>query len=203
MLTPSAPPGISARDLMQSSARAALANLKSVLLMLAVLWALEAVDTLLFGQRLNQFGIRPRAQAGLVGIALAPLLHGSLRHLAANSLPFAVLAALILGRSRREFALVTAIVWLVSGLGVWLLGPANSLHIGASGVIFGWLGFLLLRALFDRQPLSIALALAVGAVYGGVLWGVLPSQEGISWQGHLSGVIGGALAARLISRGAG
>ena len=184
---------------LQLSARTIGSHLKLVLGIVAVMWLLEIADTLFLGQSLNRLGIRPRTAAGLLGIVLAPLLHGGLMHLMANTLPFAALALLILMRDRDEFFLVTLVVWLVSGLGVWLIAPAGTVHIGASGIIFGYLGFLLLRGLFDGKPSSILIALAVGIAYGGVLWGVLPVQSGVSWQGHLFGFIGGGLAARLIS----
>jgi membrane associated rhomboid family serine protease len=100
-------------------------------------------------------------------------------------------------RDRDEFVLVTLVVWLVSGLGVWLIGPAQTVHIGVSGIIFGYLGFLLLRGFFDGKLTSILIALAVGVAYGGVLWGVLPLESGVSWQGHLFGFIGGGIAARI------
>ena len=184
----------------QEISRQAASHIKLVLTLLAVMWLLEIIDQVLLGQFLNNFGIRPRTPIGLLGIVLAPFLHGSLAHLAANSVPFAVLALLILARDPDEFWLVTLIVWLVSGLGVWLFAPANTIHIGASGVIFGYLGFLLFRGVFDRKLLSIAVAVFVGAVYGYVLLGVLPLQAGVSWQGHLFGLIGGAIAARVATR---
>ena len=185
---------------LQGITRQAASHLKLVLSLLAVMWFLEIIDEVLLGQFLNNFGIRPRTSMGLIGIVLAPLLHGNLAHLAANTIPFAVLALLILARDPDEFWLVTVIVWLVSGLGVWLIAPANTIHIGASGVIFGYLGFLLFRGLFDRKLLSIVLAVLVGALYGWVLLGVLPLQAGVSWQGHLCGLIGGAIAAKLATR---
>lgn len=182
---------------LQLSARTFSSHLKVVLLLVAVLWSLELVDTVLLGQRLNSFGIRPRTTIGLLGIVLAPFLHGGLMHLMTNTVPFAVLALLVLMRDRDEFVLVTLVVWLVSGLGVWLIGPAQTVHIGVSGIIFGYLGFLLLRGFFDGKLTSILIALAVGVAYGGVLWGVLPLESGVSWQGHLFGFIGGGIAARI------
>ena len=184
----------------QDISRQAASHIKLVLTLLAVMWLLEIIDQVLLGQFLNNFGIRPRTPIGLLGIVLAPFLHSNLAHLAANSVPFAVLALLILARDPDEFWLVTVIVWLVSGLGVWLFAPANTIHIGASGVIFGYLGFLLFRGFFDRKSLSIIVAIFVGMVYGWVLLGVLPLQAGISWQGHLFGLIGGAIAARVATR---
>jgi membrane associated rhomboid family serine protease len=103
-------------------------------------------------------------------------------------------------RETSDFFVVTIITMLVSGFGVWLTAPAYSIHIGASGVIFGYFGFLLLRGYFERSFAAILFSLIVGLLYGGLIWGVLPLQYGISWQGHLFGFIGGALAARLLAQ---
>ncbi|XYI01524.1 rhomboid family intramembrane serine protease [Sorangium sp. So ce1128] len=164
----------------------------------ALLWSIEILDLVVFRGSLDALGIRPRTVPGLVGIALAPLLHGGFAHLAANTLPFLGLGWLIMLRKKSDLFLVTLVAALVGGLGVWLLGSPSSVHIGASGVIFGYFGFLLLRGWFERSALSIALSLVVGLVYGGMIWGVLPTRMGISWEGHLFGFLGGALAARLL-----
>ncbi|MGK3981978.1 rhomboid family intramembrane serine protease [Sorangium sp. So ce136] len=164
----------------------------------ALLWSIEILDLVVFRGSLDALGIRPRTVPGLVGIALAPLLHGGFAHLAANTLPFVGLGWLIMLRKKRDLLLVTLVATLVGGLGVWLLGAPSSVHIGASGVIFGYFGFLLLRGWFERSALSIALSLVVGLVYGGMIWGVLPTRMGISWEGHLFGFLGGVLAARLL-----
>lgn len=165
-----------------------------------VMWLLELVDILFLNQRLNLFGIRPRDTGYMWGIAFAPFLHGGISHLLANTPPFIALGWLVLARSRKEFLWVTIVVTLSSGLGAWLFGASNSVHIGASGVIFGYFGFLLARGFFDRQLVSIALSLIVGAIYGYLLWGVLPNQPNVSWQGHLFGFLGGVLLARGIAQ---
>ena len=165
----------------------------------AIIWILEIVD-LLWGGRLNAYGIRPRSIIGLRGILFAPFLHRDFGHLIANTIPFLTLGWLILLRETRDFFVVTVVTMLISGLGVWLFGAPYTIHIGASGVIFGYLGFLLLRGYFERSVVSILLSLIVGFLYGGVIWGVLPSQPGISWEGHLFGFLGGVLAARLLAR---
>ncbi|WP_437337990.1 rhomboid family intramembrane serine protease [Sorangium sp. So ce296] len=164
----------------------------------ALLWAIEILDMAVFHGSLDALGIRPRTIPGLVGIALAPWLHGGFAHLIANTVPFVALGWLILLRKKSDLALVTLLSALVGGLGVWLIGSSSSVHIGASGVIFGYFGFLLLRGWFERSLLSIALSLVVGFVYGGMIWGVLPTRVGISWEGHLFGFLGGVLAARLL-----
>jgi membrane associated rhomboid family serine protease len=128
-----------------------------------------------------------------------PLLHGNFAHLISNTVPFFALGWLILLNGIRQFFVVTAIVWLSSGVGVWLFGSPG-IHIGASGVVFGYLGFLLLRGLFERSFQALTLSLLVGFFYGGLIWGVLPGQPGVSWEGHLFGLIGGVLAAKYLSR---
>ncbi len=164
----------------------------------ALLYVIELVDTLVSG-RLDSHGVRPRSDEGLLGIAFAPLLHGGWAHLVANTIPLLVLGFLLALSGVRTWVSVTAIVWLVSGIGVWLVGGPNSVHIGASGLVFGWLVHLVLRGIFARHLGQIALGLVVFVVYGSVLWGVIPGRPGISWQGHLFGAIGGALAAWLLA----
>jgi len=166
----------------------------------AIIWILEIVDIFFMGGRLNFYGIFPRHLIGLRGILFMPFLHGGFGHLIANTIPFLTLGWLIMLRETSDFFVVTALTMLVSGLGIWLFGAPNTVHIGASGLIFGYLGFLLLRGFFERSVISILLSLIVGFLYGGVIWGVLPTQPGVSWEGHLFGFIGGVLAARLLSQ---
>lgn len=167
---------------------------------ITIIWALEFIDLLFLGRSLDLYGIRPRSFIGLRGILFAPFLHGGFAHVAANTIPFLTLGWLIMLRETSDFFVVTAITMLVSGFGVWLTAPVNSIHIGASGLIFGYFGFLLLRGYFERSFAAILFSLIVGLLYGGIIWGVLPLQYGISWQGHLFGFIGGALAARILAR---
>jgi membrane associated rhomboid family serine protease len=162
-------------------------------------WAIELVDTLLLNGNLDRLGIRPLSPAGLWGIFFAPFLHGGFRHLISNTVPFLVLGWLIMARDIQEFFAVSVIAALLSGLGTWLFGGINTLHIGASGVVFGYFGYLVTRAYFERSLGSIAIALLVIALFGGMIWGILPVQVGISWQGHLFGFLGGIVAARLIA----
>lgn len=166
--------------------------------MLALMWVIEIIDQLT-GQRLDRLGIWPRMPFGLRGILFAPFLHGGFGHLLSNTVPFLVLGWLVMLREISDFFIVTAIAMVVGGLGTWVFG-APGVHIGASGVIFGYLGFLLLRGYFERSMVSITFSLIVGALYGSLIWGVLPTQIGISWEGHLFGFLGGVLAARWLSR---
>jgi membrane associated rhomboid family serine protease len=166
----------------------------------ALLWLLEAVDLLIFRGRLNALGIRPRTLSGLRGIALAPFLHVGFAHLAANTIPFIVLGWLVMLRSTSDFFVVAAVSAVVSGLGVWLFGGPHTVHVGLSGVIFGFLGYLLARGIYERRFGAIVLALLALLLYGGALWGVLPLTAGVSWQGHLFGFLGGWLVAYLATR---
>lgn len=166
---------------------------------LALMWAIELLNTLA-GHALDAWGIVPRTETGLVGIVCAPFLHGSIAHLASNSLPFLVLGWFVMLWRVSDFIWVSLVVAVVAGLGTWLIAPSGTVHVGASGVIFGYLGFLLARGYFERSLSSILLSLGVGALYGGVLFGVLPGQAGISWQGHLFGFIGGVIAARVLAK---
>ena len=166
----------------------------------ALIWVLEFIDLFVFRGYLNLYGIRPRTMLGLRGILFAPFLHGSISHLMANTVPFLMLGWFVMLREISDFFIVSVITILASGLGVWLFGAPNSIHIGASGLVFGYFGFLLLRGYFERSFSSIVFSLIVGLLYGGLIWGVLPIRYGISWEGHLFGFLGGVLAARLLAR---
>jgi membrane associated rhomboid family serine protease len=169
-------------------------------LCVAAAWAVELVDQVAFRGSLERFGIHPRDVAALWGILAAPLLHAGWVHLVANTGPFVVLAWLVMLRKITDFVVVTALAILIGGLGVWLFGAPNSIHVGASGLIFGYLGYLLARGYFERSLWAMLLGIVALVLYGGVLWGVLPGQRGISWEGHLFGFVGGVAAARLLVR---
>ncbi|MEQ8755049.1 MAG: rhomboid family intramembrane serine protease [Coleofasciculus sp. G1-WW12-02] len=166
--------------------------------LVAVMWGLELIDLIIFQGALNRYGIFPRQIIGLRGILFAPFLHGGLGHLIANTIPFLTLGWFVMLQETSDFFIVTAITMVVSGLGVWLIGSSR-VHIGASGLVFGYLGFLLLRGYFQRNVPSILLSLIVGFLYGGAIWGILPTVPGVSWEGHLFGFMGGIIAARLLS----
>lgn len=170
-----------------------------ILAFVGLLYVLELVDTLL-GHRLDEGGVRPREVDGLDGILWAPLLHHGWAHLIGNTLPLLVFGFLILLAGVGRWVAVTGVVWVVGGAGTWLTGADHSLHLGASVLAFGWLVYLLLRGVFARDAAQIALGVILLLVYGSVLYGVLPGQPGISWQGHLFGALGGALAAAWFGR---
>jgi membrane associated rhomboid family serine protease len=159
------------------------------------IWLLEFVDQLLFRGALDSFGVWPRTAVGLWGILLAPVLHAGFGHVMANTVPFLVLGGFVMVRHLRDFIIVSIISVLVSGLGIWLIAPSNTVHLGASGLVFGYFGYLLLRGYFERSVSSIFWSILVLFLYGGMIWGVLPREVGISWQSHLFGFIGGGLAA--------
>ena len=165
----------------------------------AIFWLLEILDQFVFRGSLDYFGIIPHQVIGLRGILFAPFLHGDFPHLIANTVPFLILGWLVMLQETSDFFIVTGLTMLVGGLGVWLFAAPGSTHIGASILIFGYLGFLLLRGYFQRNIPSILLSILVFLLYGGTIWGVLPSRPGISWQGHLFGFLGGVLAAKLIA----
>jgi membrane associated rhomboid family serine protease len=165
-----------------------------------VLYLVEMLDAGVFDGRLDQGGIRPREVSGLDGVLFAPLLHGGWEHLSANTLPVLLFGFLAMAGGLNQWLAVTATIWLVSGMGVWLTAEGGSVTIGASGLAFGWLTFLLLRGWFNRSILQITLAVVLLFFWGGVLWGVLPGQPGISWQGHLFGALAGVFAAWAASR---
>ncbi len=165
------------------------------LLFIGGLYAVELLDQAL-GSRLERAGgVEPLENDGLDGILFAPALHGTWEHLLANTVPLFVFGFLVLLAGVRRWLAVTAAVWLVGGAGVWLTGGAGTIHIGASILVFGWLTYLLLRGLFSWNAGQLALGVILLLVYGGLLWGVLPGQPGVSWQGHLFGAVGGGLAA--------
>jgi membrane associated rhomboid family serine protease len=168
--------------------------------LVAIFWFLEVIDWIFFHGSLDRLGIRPRTLIGLRGILLAPLLHAGFGHLLANTVPFLILGWFVMVRRQVDFYAVTGITALVSGLGIWLIGPARSVHIGASGLIFGYFGFLLFRGYFERSISSVLWSVFVGLLYGGMLFGIFPRGVGISWQAHLFGFAGGALAAYLLTR---
>jgi membrane associated rhomboid family serine protease len=166
---------------------------------IVALWLIELVDALVFGGSLETLGLQPRARAGLPGIALHPLLHADLAHLTANTFSLAIFGLMVLLRDPRDFWVVTALAWLLGGIGTWLVGHAGN-HIGASGLIFGYFGYLLLTGWFERRFGAMILSTLVLLVWGNVLFDLIPLRRGISWELHVFGFIGGVLAAWLRPR---
>jgi membrane associated rhomboid family serine protease len=177
---------------------AAAPGLAVVAAMAALMWLVEAVDVV--AGDLDAAGIRPRDPEGLFGIVASPVLHGRFPHLLGNTVPFLVLGAgVALGGLARVVA-VTIIVAVVGGLGTWLTAASGTVTIGASGIVFGFAAYLVARGVFSRSLGQIAMGLVVIAIWGTTLLRGLVPEDGISWQGHLFGAVGGVLAAWLLHR---
>ncbi len=181
----------------------------TILGFVTLLYVVEIVDTVM-GHRLDNDGIRPLQTDGLWGILWAPLLHGGWPHLIANTVPALVLGFLMTLAGMGRFIGATAIIWVLGGFGTWLIGnigahcpyvgvQCTTNHIGASGLIFGWLTFLIVFGFFTRTAWEIVVGVIVALVYGGILLGVVPGTPGVSWQGHLCGAIAGFVAAYVLS----
>jgi len=170
-----------------------------MLVWLAGLWLIEFADQL-SGHELDNLGIHAGEADGLPEIYTAPFLHAGWDHLVANSGPFFVLGFLVLLGGTVRWLLSTMISITTSGLVAWWLTPIHTIVLGASGLIFGWLTYLIARGLWSRRPRQVLLGVCLLLVYGGMMWGVLPSATGISWQAHLGGAVGGVLAAWLLHR---
>ena len=165
---------------------------------LAVIWAVEILNGFI-GHRLSVWGILPRTTQGLIGIPLSPILHGSFSHVLSNTIPFLVLGGLVGLRGSQPLMRVSLFIIVVGGLAVWLLGR-SAIHVGASGLVFGYFGYLVASGWYDRSPGTILAAIAVVVLYGSLIFGVLPTQSFVSWEAHLFGLMAGVLAARLRRR---
>ena len=166
----------------------------------ALIWAIEIIDAIM-NQRLDNNGVRPWTVDGLWGIVFAPVLHSDWAHLISNTVPAFVLTfVIVLSSGTMRWLEATAIVWVTAGAGTWLIGGLNTNHVGASSLIFGWVAFLVLRGVFAKKLSEIAIGIVIAAVYGYLIWGVLPTAPGVSWQGHLCGAIGGGIAAVVLGR---
>ena len=160
-----------------------------------LVWGVSLYALFVDQRLINDLAVVPRRLTGLSGVLSAPLVHGSLAHLAANTLPLLILGGIVVTRGVAYYLKVTLAVVVLGGLGLWVLGRSAA-HIGASGLIFGYFGFLVARGFSERRLLSIAVALVVIALYGGLVAGVLPRDDGVSWEAHLCGLLAGALCAR-------
>ena len=190
--------GINSTNSDRPSRQGARPAAKLILLWTGLLWLLEAVDQAT-GNALDTFGIVPRRQGELVDVIPAAFMHFGFGHLIANTVPLLVLGFLAALRGTRRFLAVALTIIVVSGVGVWLVAPDGSNTAGASGLIFGLFGYLLVRGFVDRRITDVALGGVVALFYGSILWGVLPTEAGVSWQGHLFGLIGGIVAAFMTS----
>jgi membrane associated rhomboid family serine protease len=192
-------PAASRRVRLRTDDEQRVRGLALVVGMVALMWLVEVVD--LVAGDIDSAGIRPRNTDGLVGIFLAPFLHGNFAHLLGNTVPFLILGTVIALSGLARVAVVAAIVAVVGGLGTWLIAPAGTVHIGASGLVFGFAAYLVARGAYSRRALHVGIGLLVLALYGTTLaFGLVPTP-GISWQGHLFGAVGGIVAARVLHGG--
>lgn len=165
---------------------------------LVLMWAIEAIDTWALDSSLQTHGIEPRQVDGLEGVLFAPFLHAGWSHIISNSMPYLILGGLVFLSGLKRWLQVTGFIIVTAGIVTWLLARSGN-HIGASILIFGWFGYLLASGWFERSFRSIAIAVLVVVIYGGLIAGVVPTSSGISWEGHLFGAIAGAGAARLFA----
>jgi membrane associated rhomboid family serine protease len=166
---------------------------------LFVVMALVELINLLSGRALNQFGLIPRETFGLIGIVTSPFIHGNLSHFISNMPPLLLFTILVFEHGRLRFWFASIGIVVLGGLAVWFFGRP-SIHIGASGLIFGYFGYLLVAGLISREFKLLFISLFVAIVYGGMLWGVLPTQPMVSFESHLFGLIAGVVMALLIGR---
>ncbi len=168
-------------------------SLRGLVLAVVFGYILEAIDFILPGQPLDAFGIRPRQLLGLIGIPLMPFLHGGFGHLISNTIPFFILGWIVLKAEKENFIVATTVIILLGGIGTWIIGSPG-LHIGASGLIYGYFGYVMTRAILERKPLWILIGVIVGVFFGGMIFGVVPvfAPNQISWEGHLCGMLAGA-----------
>jgi len=172
--------------------------MKITLVFIGILWAVFILDTV-FGLRLARFGLRPGSIPGLVGIITAPLLHGSFEHLLSNTVPLFVALTAALYLYPASLLRVLPLLWLGSGAMAWVIGRP-SLHIGASGLIYGLLAYVFAGGILRRDLRGVSVSLLVGFLYGSMVWGVLPIRPNMSWEMHLSGAAIGFLLAVLYRR---
>lgn len=165
----------------------------------ALMWLIEAINSIDGNALTNDAGIIPRSTAHVWAIFTSPFLHASFQHLIDNTVPFVFMGVIIALRGAARLALVTLIVIVVGGLGTWLIAPAGTNTIGASGVVFGYATYLFTRGLFDRSALEILVGVIVGVVWGGALLSSIVPHAGVSWQAHVCGAVGGVVAAALLA----
>jgi len=180
--------------------RSQLEGLLVLGVIVAIMWALEAINALASNQLSVSDGIYARNVDHVWAIFTAPFLHFSWQHLVANTIPFAFMGLIIALQGARRLLLVTLIVIVVAGLGTWLIAPSGTDTAGASGVVFGYATYLFARGFFNRSALELLTGLVVGVVWGGALLSSIVPHYGVSWQAHACGAIGGVVAAYLLRR---
>jgi membrane associated rhomboid family serine protease len=164
-----------------------------------ILFLVKAVEVL-FRLSFERYGILPRTESGLAGIVFSPLLHANMQHLLANALPLLVLLVLLLAHCEYHPYRTLVLIWAVSGFGTWLIGRGQSVHIGASSIVFGLAAFLIVAGFYAKSWRSVVVAVFVFLFYGGIFVGALPQAGPISWEGHLCGAAAGAWVASNLKR---
>ena len=162
----------------------------------ALIWAVSLYGLFVDERLVDALALAPRRIDGLPGILSAPLVHGSFAHLLVNTVPLLILGGLVVIRGVASYLTTTLAIVVLGGLGLWVLGR-DAAHIGASGLIFGYFGVLVGRGYYERRLQSIAVSVLVVVVYGGLIVGVLPRGDRVSWEAHLFGLIAGGLCARV------
>jgi membrane associated rhomboid family serine protease len=175
-----------------------ITKLITPLLFPVVLWAVHLLS-LLFNEDLSKLGLLPRNLVGLLGILTSPLIHADFSHLISNTIPLIILGWIIFSFYPKLSYLLFVFIYLLTGLLVWIFAR-QVFHIGASGIVYGFVSFLFFSGIFRRDNTSIALALVITFLYGGLVWGMIPGWEGISWESHLFGAITGLIAAYLFRK---
>ncbi len=164
------------------------------LLFVLIIWIVFWLEVR-FGYNFNKWGVQPQKWSGLKGILFSPFIHGNIKHLYSNTLPLLILSTALFYFYRAIAWKVLGLGLLLSGLGTWFLGESGSVHIGASGIVYLLSSFLFFKGIWSKNYRLIALSLIVAFVYGGMVWGMLPIEEKVSWEGHLSGFAAGILLA--------
>lgn len=179
-----------------------LRSLRGIAVFVGILWAVLLIDWLL-PIDLSYWGILPRKLSGLIGIPLAPFIHGGIGHLLSNTVPLVILLILLIA-SRKEAWIIVAEIIVLGGVLLWLFGrngnaQEQTVHVGASGLIYGIIAYLIIAGFREKHLVSLGIALIVGFLYGSTfLWGMLPSQKGVSWDGHLTGALAGGILAMFL-----
>jgi membrane associated rhomboid family serine protease len=181
----------------RSDAEAMIAEAKKALWvmvgLLAVLWVIQLVNAPTGYDLSQEFGIEARDPASLPEIFSAPFLHGSWAHIEGNSGPLFVFGFLAAYRGVKKWLGVSVLIIVASGLGVWFISPSHSVTVGASGLVFGYFGYIIVRGLFDRHLIDIVIGLVMALCFAYQFASLLPTEEGVSWQGHMFGFAGGII----------
>ncbi|OHD64165.1 MAG: hypothetical protein A2176_00810 [Spirochaetes bacterium RBG_13_51_14] len=172
-------------------------SFKIVLFIVAILWGILLVG---YVYPLENFGIRPRTVSGLPGILFAPFIHIDMNHLIANSISLLILGSIFLTMERKLSFLIVLQIIILGGFGTWLIGRSVYTHIGASGVIYGILGYLLTTGIFTRNIKTIIVSILILLIYRGAIWGIFPTEGFVSWESHLCGFLSGIISAKRYSK---